>query len=143
MNDTQTSLVITQQHYKRQLNNWTAKLDITATLLALDDVSRDNPTVNLAAINGPKDLAYVIYTSGTTGTPKGVMIEQCSVSNLIFSQTSCMNFDENDVILWLADYIFDASVEQLFLSLLNGAMLHIPTKSDICRNTLPSRHDSF
>jgi non-ribosomal peptide synthetase component F len=34
-------------------------------------------------------------------------------------------------ILWLADYIFDASVEQLFLSLLNGAMLHIPTKSDI------------
>jgi non-ribosomal peptide synthetase component F len=76
-------------------------------------------------------LAYVIYTSGTTGTPKGVMIEHLGVSNLIISQTSCINFDESDAILWLADYIFDASVEQLFLSLLNGAMLHIPTKSDI------------
>jgi non-ribosomal peptide synthetase component F len=65
--DTQTSLVITQPHYKQQLNNWIGELDITPTLLALDDVSDDNPTANLAAINGPKDLAYVIYTSGTTG----------------------------------------------------------------------------
>ncbi len=131
LNDTQTSLVITQQHYKRQLNKWTAKLDLVPNLLAIDDVSDDNPTANLAAINGPKDLAYVIYTSGTTGKPKGVMIEHLGVSNLIISQTSCINFDESDAILWLADYIFDASVEQLFLSLLNGAMLHIPTKSDI------------
>jgi non-ribosomal peptide synthetase component F len=49
----------------------------------------------------------------------------------VISSFACINFDESDAILWLADYIFDASVEQLFLSLLNGAMLHIPTKSDI------------
>ncbi len=131
LEDTQTSLIITQPHYRQQLNDWIGELDITATLLAIDDVSENTSSVNLSAINGPKDLAYLIYTSGTTGTPKGVMIEQCSVSNLIFSQTSCMNFDESDAILWLADYIFDASVEQLFLSLLNGAVLHIPTRMDI------------
>jgi non-ribosomal peptide synthetase component F len=75
LEDTQSSLIITQAHYKKQLNKWTAKLDITPTLLAIDDVSDDNSTVNLAAINGPKDLAYIIYTSGTTGTPKGVFID--------------------------------------------------------------------
>jgi non-ribosomal peptide synthetase component F len=78
-----------------------------------------------------KDLAYVIYTSGTTGTPKGVMVEQCSVSNLIYSQTRNLNIYENDAILWLADYIFDVSVQGLFLSLLNGAVLHIPSRMDI------------
>jgi non-ribosomal peptide synthetase component F len=81
LDDTQTSLIITQPHYKQQLNKWSAKLDITPTLLAIDDVSENTSSVNLSAINGPKDLAYIIYTSGTTGTPKGVMIEQCSVSN--------------------------------------------------------------
>jgi non-ribosomal peptide synthetase component F len=38
LDDTQTSLVITPPHYKRQLNNWIGALDITPMLLAIDDV---------------------------------------------------------------------------------------------------------
>jgi non-ribosomal peptide synthetase component F len=76
-------------------------------------------------------LAYVIYTSGTTGTPKGVMIEHLGVTNLIFSQISSLDFKQDESVLWLADYIFDASVRTLFFSLLNGALLHIPAKLDI------------
>ncbi|EHS57413.1 non-ribosomal peptide synthetase, partial [Paenibacillus sp. Aloe-11] len=38
---------------------------------------------NLSPVAAPHNLAYMIYTSGTTGQPKGVMIEQGSVSNLV------------------------------------------------------------
>lgn len=70
-----------------------------------------------------RDLAYIIYTSGTSGKPKGVMIEQRSVSELIASQTQIFDFSGDEVVLWLASYSFDASVEQLFLPLLNGATI--------------------
>jgi amino acid adenylation domain-containing protein len=71
------------------------------------------------------DVMYVIYTSGTTGNPKGVMIEHKSVMNLIASQTQCFNIDETEHILQFSNYCFDASVEQIFLALLNGAALFI------------------
>ncbi len=71
----------------------------------------------------PNHLAYVIYTSGSTGNPKGVLIEHRTIVNLITSQRSFLNIDSNEVILQLANFVFDASVEQIFISLSSGAKL--------------------
>lgn len=80
---------------------------------------------NIEKINSPKDLAYIIYTSGTTGNPKGVMVEHTNVVNLITSQSRQFKIDENEKILQLSNYTFDASVEQIFLALCNGASLYL------------------
>jgi amino acid adenylation domain-containing protein len=70
-------------------------------------------------------LAYIIYTSGTTGNPKGVMVEHRSVVNVVtwFGRQYgvCSGFR----MLQMSDYTFDASVEQIFGTLLHGAELHI------------------
>ncbi len=76
-------------------------------------------------ISTSTDLAYVIYTSGSTGKPKGVMIEQHSVVNLIASQTKSFQVQATDKILQFSALSFDASVEQIFLALFNGATLVI------------------
>lgn len=89
--------------------------------------SAENPQ----ALSSGRDLAYVLYTSGSTGMPKGVLIEQHSVINLVGYQSRVMNIDAGEKILWLADAVFDASVEQLFLALLNGANLCIPDPETI------------
>lgn len=70
-----------------------------------------------------KNLAYVIYTSGTTGYPKGVMIEHKGVVNLKYDLTKKYMLRENEVILQLSNYVFDASIEQFILALLNGYTL--------------------
>jgi amino acid adenylation domain-containing protein len=80
---------------------------------------------NIEKINSPKDLAYIIYTSGTTGNPKGVMVEHTNVVNLIISQSKQFKIEDNEKIIQLSNYTFDASVEQIFLALFNGASLHI------------------
>ena len=77
------------------------------------------------------NLAYVIYTSGSTGEPKGVMIEHKSVANLIYFQTEYFKIQSSDSFLLFSSISFDASVEQLFLPLLNGAKLNIPLKTEI------------
>lgn len=86
----------------------------------------------------PEDLAYVIYTSGTTGQPKGVMIEHASVVNLIFSLTESFQIDASDKTLLFSNYFFDASVEQMFLALLNGGSLVVIDKRAIRNHMIPA-----
>ncbi len=78
---------------------------------------------NLEKVNKPGDLAYVIYTSGTTGTPKGVMLKHCGVVCMRSYLLELYKIDEKDNVLQFANYVFDASVWEITISLLNGAKL--------------------
>ena len=77
----------------------------------------------------PNNLAYLIYTSGSTGNPKGVMIEHGSVFNLISSQTKDFRINSSERIFQFSSISFDASVEQIFLAITNGATLVLVTQS--------------
>ncbi len=108
------------------------KIVIDEVLLAeFDKRQQEYSTSNLEKISQPNDLAYVIYTSGTTGNPKGVMVEHKNVTNLINSQTKQFKIEEDENILQFSNISFDASVEQIFLALLNGASLNVPNKNTI------------
>ncbi|MFC4634987.1 amino acid adenylation domain-containing protein [Dokdonia ponticola] len=77
------------------------------------------------------ELAYVIYTSGSTGKPKGVMVGHDSLVNYMLHQSEYYALDKTENILYFSNIAFDASIEQLFLALLNGASLVIVSKDDI------------
>jgi len=84
-------------------------------------LSSDSPQVSFSET----DLAYIIYTSGTTGKPKGVMIENRSIASYISNQTKYFGINVEDRIIQFSNYCFDASVEQIFLALTNGASLFL------------------
>ena len=72
------------------------------------------------------DLAYVIYTSGTTGVPKGVMVQHQGLINFSndLVERYLIGIENNvEVIALFSNYVFDASVEQILLPLLNGHTL--------------------
>ncbi|MBD1580783.1 non-ribosomal peptide synthetase [Pseudoalteromonas sp. S16_S37] len=127
LEDTKSALLLCTDNYQAVLKNTVvpvinvdyAELANTAHHLVLESVSQAS------------DLAYVIYTSGTTGKPKGVMLSHDNVSALIASQTQAFGFSDQERVLWLANYIFDVSVEHLFITLINGACLVIPSQSQI------------
>ncbi|MDN4090756.1 amino acid adenylation domain-containing protein [Paenibacillus polymyxa] len=85
---------------------------------------------NLIPVAGLHNLAYMIYTSGTTGQPKGVMIEQGSVGNLVDAlyERVYSRYDQPLHIAWLSAFVFDASVKQIFASLLLGHTLHVVSR---------------
>ncbi|MCU4666375.1 lichenysin non-ribosomal peptide synthetase LicA [Bacillus paralicheniformis] len=82
---------------------------------------------------GAGHLAYIIYTSGTTGRPKGVMIEHRQVHHLVRGlQQAVGAYDQDDLKLaLLAPFHFDASVQQIFTSLLLGQTLYIVPKKTV------------
>ena len=81
------------------------------------------PTINLPAIVQPHHLAYVIYTSGSTGNPKGVMIEHCSLINLLESITIDVQFTSSSSFLSVTTFSFDICYLEFFVPLINGGKL--------------------
>jgi amino acid adenylation domain-containing protein len=86
----------------------------------------------------PGDPAYVIYTSGSSGTPKGVLVEQQNVLNLVFGleQRIYRRYDRALHVCMISPYVFDASVKQVFAVLLLGHALYVvsqQTRADALR----------
>ncbi|MBD8455200.1 non-ribosomal peptide synthetase, partial [Serratia rubidaea] len=72
-------------------------------------------------------LACLLYTSGTTGQPKGVMIEHRSVVNQVDALAQRIGLTAQDRMLQFAALSFDASLEEIFATLFQGATLVLRT----------------
>ncbi len=83
---------------------------------------------HLNMIGLPSSPVYLIYTSGTTGTPKGILVEHKNVVNVVSWFGRQYNLQPGMKVLQMSDYTFDASVNQIFGTLLHGAVLCLMNK---------------
>ncbi|MCP4216670.1 MAG: amino acid adenylation domain-containing protein, partial [bacterium] len=81
------------------------------------------------------EIAYAIYTSGSTGRPKGVAVEHRGIANIKSVFSDRFEIGHRDNVLQFAAISFDASVWEIFMALLNGAGLHVPS-SDIINDSM-------
>uniref|UniRef100_A0A914CJE5 Fatty acid synthase n=1 Tax=Acrobeloides nanus TaxID=290746 RepID=A0A914CJE5_9BILA len=139
LNDTKTSIIISNKHHKEQIDRIMQTSNLSLLNIEIDRLELNNDTKTKTANNsinaGPTNLAYVIYTSGSTSLPKGVLIEHRtvisfynSISSFYFKtaeNSSPENEQQQEAILFLSNYTFDASVMQLIISMLNGNKLVI------------------
>ncbi|KAB2834874.1 MAG: AMP-binding protein, partial [Caedimonadaceae bacterium] len=133
LNDIGAKILITQS----SLLNTISELlpSYTGKTIVLDQIEPNLSISNPVSISTPSHLAYVIYTSGSTGLPKGTMIEHQSIKNYIFWRKSTYNFSAEDKVLQRTAISFDASVWEIFVTLLSGSQLYIPP-SDINKNLI-------
>ncbi|HYI00035.1 myxochelin non-ribosomal peptide synthetase MxcG [Hyalangium sp.] len=80
-----------------------------------------------AARTADEHLAYVIYTSGSTGQPNGVQISRGALAHFVAGATQRYGLRREDRVLQFAPLHFDASVEEIFLTLCAGARLVVRT----------------
>ncbi|MFC7443125.1 amino acid adenylation domain-containing protein [Laceyella putida] len=122
LEDSQVQLVLTHTGIKGP------ELDLPA--LVLDGIRWDEPAPPaVALVNEATDLAYVIYTSGSTGKPKGVMVQHRSLVNLATWHVREFAMTERDRSTKYAGLGFDASVWEIFPSLIVGATIHVIPES--------------
>lgn len=75
-----------------------------------------------------EDICYVIYTSGSTGQPKGTRIRHKNVIRTV-RDTNYVQMEAGDRVIQISNYVFDASVMNIFLALLNEACLVVIPRS--------------
>ncbi|MFJ6381175.1 non-ribosomal peptide synthase/polyketide synthase [Kitasatospora sp. NPDC092039] len=78
------------------------------------------------ATAGTDHPAYLIYTSGSTGTPKGVVVTHRGIAGFTAAAVENYAVGPGDRVLQFSSPSFDASVLELFVSVLTGATLVIP-----------------
>jgi amino acid adenylation domain-containing protein len=97
------------------------KLPSAVDALLVDELP---PDASGPAGDPPADTApFVIYTSGSSGTPKGVEIDPASLANYLNHAVRHFGLGPADRVLQFASPAFDASAEEIFMTLTCGAAL--------------------
>ncbi|MGH3854188.1 MAG: amino acid adenylation domain-containing protein, partial [Pseudonocardiaceae bacterium] len=73
--------------------------------------------------------AYVIYTSGSTGQPKAVLVTHAGLASFTAAEIEHYRVSPGDRVLAMSSPSFDASVLELGISLLAGAVWVLPPSS--------------
>lgn len=136
-----TKLILTTKKLEQKIRKICTSQKLSVKVISLDKDWSKIETFsndNLPSLATPTSLAYIIYTSGTTGLPKGVMIRQHSLVNLAIDIIKQLEITPKSRVLQFAAINFDASVWEIFSTLLAGAALCIPSKKKLLAGAMLS-----
>ncbi|MGD1855267.1 MAG: amino acid adenylation domain-containing protein [Leptolyngbyaceae cyanobacterium] len=120
LKDSGVSVLLSQTSLKDSL------ISHPANIIYLDSIAKKlarQSATNPAATASVSNLAYVIYTSGSTGQPKGVLVEHGALTNFIQGANQDCGIRKCDRVLQFASISFDTAIEEIFLTLTQGATL--------------------
>ncbi|WP_027388228.1 non-ribosomal peptide synthetase [Chryseobacterium gregarium] len=118
------SLLITESYYFFDLDFYAGESFSIDLEFTEEDASGFTSTVL-----EKEDIAYIIYTSGSTGEPKGVLNTHGGILNTMLFQKEFFEVSSYENVAQFASFSFDASISEIFMTLLSGKSLHILSDS--------------
>ncbi|WP_139487923.1 non-ribosomal peptide synthetase [Brevibacillus dissolubilis] len=107
LSDSGAGITLVQEHLQAKISSFP---HITYEGVAWSSLDHTNPE----PVNEPTDLAYVIYTSGSTGKPKGVLTTHQNVVNYVHAFLKQVPLQEDDAVLQVVSFSFDAFTEEVY-----------------------------
>lgn len=125
LQDSNPSVIITTKRVIKECETIFSNYPIIFLDEEKDEIQKCSSTIPNVSRN-IDDIAYIIYTSGSTGNPKGTLLSQRGVSNLV--SWDFLGIRRESRVLQFASFCFDASVLATFCALLRGATLVVAPK---------------
>lgn len=129
--------VSTADDFRNRIANFEIDQKPTGTLLMGNGYQWQDADDNRQSVGGSSETltslpdpdagCYMITTSGSTGVPKAILGRQKSLSHFIHWEKKEFAIDETARVSWLAPPTFDVSLRDIFLPLLSGGTLCVPT----------------
>ena len=101
-------------------------LGIECFVVDLEIILNGRKTLDGFTQSTSNDIAYIIFTSGSTGRPKGTLVSHDAFISGALAHGPAMGMHAQSRVLQFASYTFDASVMEIFSTLLMGACICIP-----------------
>ncbi|QCR10239.1 amino acid adenylation domain-containing protein [Brenneria rubrifaciens] len=118
--------IITQADYQHRLAAlFSGNIILAGHLQSMETAPADRQAIDEQTL--PEQTAYVMFTSGSTGAPKGVAIGRRALDHFVAAARQRYGVTENDRVLQFAPFNFDASIEEIFVTLTSGATLILRT----------------
>jgi non-ribosomal peptide synthetase component F len=99
----------------------------------LIDLLAQLPDAKLPEVS-PTSPAIVVFTSGSTGKPKGIVLEHQTICSSLLANASKCQVGLGSRVFQFAAYVFDVSVGDIFISLMTGACICVPSPHDRMNN---------
>jgi len=102
------------------------KSDIVEICIAKDEQIKAVDNI----LHAEDELAYILFTSGTTGHPKGIMMSQGALSNLIQWQCEQFKLSGPAKVLFKTSLAFDVGFQEILSTLATGSALIVASETD-------------
>ena len=84
----------------------------------------------------PKSAAYILFSSGSTGKPKGIMVDHAAISTSTVGQVKSFAVEGQPLrFLQFASFAFDVNLFEIFIALVIGGTVCMPTESERLETT--------
>ena len=118
-----------------EINSTTEEIKKQFTVIHIQSISFDSLKISNHSTSSliGSDPVYIMFTSGSTGFPKGAVMSQHNILNLINWAQEQYNFNSDEIFTGLNPIYFDNAVFDFYASLFNGLSLAI-FKQDELKN---------
>ena len=119
--DSKAKYIIALKDEPTLFDGYTIKLTLSLNGEQINLWQKKEPNI----VNIDNEAAYLIYSSGSTGKPKGILLKEKGVFEVIKEQIVITKITSHDKFAWCLNTAFDASLSDIFVSLISGATLFV------------------
>ena len=133
VSDVETKVVLCSRKFENVCNSLgtpTVVVDLK-TITSFTDQIKPLPTC------ASNDVAYIVFTSGSTGKPKGTLVPHGAFVSGALAHGPAMRMSSSSRVLQFASYTFDASIVEIFTTLILGGCVCVP--DDYARLNEPTK----
>ncbi|KAL8722265.1 MAG: hypothetical protein Q9225_001212 [Loekoesia sp. 1 TL-2023] len=120
--DVDAKLLLCSPKYEKVCSSLGVTVHVVDLNKILDGPEQLRPLPQCAS----SDIAYLIFTSGSTGKPKGTMVSHTAFASGAVAHAPSMRLGQSSRVLQFSSYTFDASIMEIFTTLMMGACICVP-----------------
>ena len=128
LNDANPSVLITQQSYLNRFSGYTGSVICLDPAMGFFSLENAETGPDISHTSHSSHAACVIFTSGSTGNPKGIIIDNRSIVNLVYSFIRSYHPGPGDRILPLTSIASASFVGEILPILTSGGAIVLADK---------------
>jgi amino acid adenylation domain-containing protein len=125
-------IALTSVSSEHLFNGMLSTLNINLSLFSSNLINGSSPSTKSPSgkTAAPNNVAFIVTTSGSTGKPKEIVLEHSSICTSARDHGKMIKLDRQSRVLQFAAYTFDISIGDIFVTLIHGGCICIPSEHD-------------
>ena len=125
VSDVEAKWIFCSPKFEDVCNSLGAKT-VVVDLQTISRAAKNPKPLPTCAGNKVGNVAYIVFTSGSTGKPKGTLISHEAFVSGALAHGPAMRMSSASRVLQFASYTFDASIVEIFSTLILGGCVCVP-----------------